>query len=150
MTPEQMALVRRSFADLQPAAALAAQQFYARLFELDPALRPLFRGGMVAQGHQWMTMLGMALGLLEDPSRLEAALQRLGQRHACYGVQARHYRSVGQALMDTLAGLHGPAFTPPLREAWAVLFTELTRAMRDAAAALPPPPSSARAARAPA
>lgn len=138
MNAEQIALLRRSFAELQALAGPVAQHFYARLFEIDPALRPLFKGDMTAQGGKLMTMLGLALGLLEEPAKLQAALQRLGQRHVAYGVQARHYDSVGRALLDTLAALLGPGFTPPLQAAWAGLYRQVAQTMQEAAAALPP------------
>jgi hypothetical protein len=42
MTPEQTALVEASFRHVAPIAEPAAAIFYGTLFELDPALRPLF------------------------------------------------------------------------------------------------------------
>ena len=57
MTPEQKALVRSSFEQIAPAADTAAALFYGRLFELDPALKPLFRGDMQAQGRMLMQAL---------------------------------------------------------------------------------------------
>ncbi len=137
MTPDQIALVRTSFADVQPVASLAAEHFYRRLFELDPALRPLFSGDMAEQGRKLMAMLGSAVGLLEHPDKLGAALQRLGQRHAGYGVQARHYDTVGRALLETLAALLGARFTPALHGAWAALYGQVAATMQDAAGALP-------------
>jgi methyl-accepting chemotaxis protein len=138
MTPDQIALVRTSFADVQPVAAVAAVHFYARLFELDPALRPMFSGDMTDQGRKLMAMLGTAVGLLEHPDQLDAALQRLGQRHASYGVQPRHYDTVGRALLDTLAALLGERFSPPLHAAWAALYGRASTTMLTAAAAMPP------------
>ena len=39
MTPEHIALVQRTFADVLPMADAAAALFYERLFTLDPTLR---------------------------------------------------------------------------------------------------------------
>ena len=50
MTPQQINLVQETFADVKPIAATAAELFYNRLFTLDPALRPLFKGEMGQQG----------------------------------------------------------------------------------------------------
>jgi hypothetical protein len=44
MTPEQQDLVRTSFAKVVLIAPQAAGLFYDRLFEIDPTLRPLFKG----------------------------------------------------------------------------------------------------------
>ena len=48
MTPEEKALVQSTFAQLVPIADQAAA-LYARLFEMDPGLRPLFRSDMRAR-----------------------------------------------------------------------------------------------------
>jgi hypothetical protein len=39
MTPEHIALVQRTFAEVLPMAETAAALFYERLFALDPTLR---------------------------------------------------------------------------------------------------------------
>lgn len=65
MTPEQIALVRDSFAKVAPIAPAAASVFYDRLFVLDPALRPLFKGDMVEQGRKLMAMIGTAVANLD-------------------------------------------------------------------------------------
>ncbi len=58
MTPDQRRLVRDSFARVAPIAEQAAELFYGRLFELDPALKPLFKGDMKEQGRKLMAMIG--------------------------------------------------------------------------------------------
>ena len=50
MNKNQIALVQTSFAQVLPIADDAAALFYTRLFELDPSLRPMFRGDMKEQG----------------------------------------------------------------------------------------------------
>lgn len=137
MNPDQIALVRASFADVQPVAAQVAQHFYALLFRIDPSLPSLFSGDIDEQGRKLMSVLGLAVGLLEEPAKLDAALQRLGQRHAGYGVQPRHYALVGSALLQTLAALLGDRFTPPVHAAWAALYGHVATTMQHAAAAVP-------------
>jgi len=43
MTPTQIELIRTSWASVEPIADVAATLFYERLFEMDPAVRRLFR-----------------------------------------------------------------------------------------------------------
>ena len=50
MTPQQIALVRESFAKVVPISEEAAALFYDRLFAIDPSTRPLFNGDMKSQG----------------------------------------------------------------------------------------------------
>ncbi len=122
MTSEQIQLIRQTFALLEPRARVAALIFYQRLFTLDPALRKLFSTDIEVQGNKLMQMLGAAVGLLESPNTLQAVLEDLGRRHARYGVEDRHYATVGAALQFMLQECLGPAFTPSARAAWAALY----------------------------
>lgn len=132
MNDTQIALVQRSFAQVQPIAAPAAQLFYTRLFQLDPSLRPLFHGDLNAQGHKLMTALGMVVGGLTRLDALLPAIRALGARHAGYGVRDEHYATVGEALLWTLEQGLGEAFTPEVREAWSAAYAVLASVMSGA------------------
>ena len=136
MTPEHIALVQRTFADVLPLADTAAALFYERLFTLDPALRVLFHSDMQEQGRKLMTVLQLAVAGL---SRLEALLpmvQQLGVRHRSYGVKDAHYATVGAALLWTLQQGLGERFTPEVQAAWTSAYTLLADTMRAAAPAV--------------
>lgn len=135
MTPENQALVRDSFAKVVPIAPQAAALFYDRLFELDPSLKPLFKGDMTEQGRLLMAMLGTAVANLDKLEAIVPAVQALGRRHAGYGVQPAHYDTVAAALLWTLGQGLGDAFTPPVEAAWTEAYTILATVMKDAAAA---------------
>ncbi|HWH85037.1 MAG TPA: globin family protein [Burkholderiaceae bacterium] len=137
MTPVQIQLVRSSFAKVLPIAEPAAAIFYARLFELAPGVRGLFKGDMVEQGRKLMAMLAAVVNVLDQPDVLVPAAQRLAERHVGYGARPEHYAVVGEALIDTLAKGLGDAFTPPTREAWVAAYTALSTVMIAAAAAVP-------------
>jgi hemoglobin-like flavoprotein len=134
MTPQQIDLVRSSFALVQPIATQAAALFYDKLFERDPSLNAMFHVDMAQQGQRLMHMLEAAVRLLDRPASLAPVLTALGERHAGYGVRDAHYPTVGAALLDTLAAGLGEAFTPAVREAWAALYAEVAMAMRAGAA----------------
>ncbi len=129
MTPQQITLVQASFADVKPIATTAAELFYNRLFTLDPALRPLFKGDMGQQGQMLMSMIGAAVSGLKDLERLAPVVRQLGARHVRYGVQAQHYATVGSALLWTLDQGLGDKFTPAVREAWTQAYTLLSDVM---------------------
>src|SRR5262245_30679403 len=112
MKPEQITLVQDTFAQVVPIADTAAALFYERLFTLDPALRPLFKGDMTEQQRKLMTMLGVAVKGLNRLDTIVPAVQQLGARHAGYGVQDEHYGTVGAALLWTLGQGLGKGFTP--------------------------------------
>jgi nitric oxide dioxygenase len=139
MTPAEIHLVKDSFRRIVPIADQAAALFYARLFELDPALRHLFRGDMREQGRKLMTMIAVAVQSLEHLDTLVPAVRQLGARHAGYGVTPEHYAVVGAALLWTLEKGLGPAFTPAVRDAWTstyyLLANTLLESQREAALA---------------
>lgn len=134
MNTHQIELVQSSFAQVLPIADDAAALFYNRLFELDPALRPMFRGDMKEQGRKLMTMIGAVVSGLKTLDRIVPGIQALGARHAAYGVRDEHYDVVGAALLWTLATGLGEAFTDEVREAWTEAYTLLANTMKDAAA----------------
>jgi hemoglobin-like flavoprotein len=133
MTPQQIAAVRTSFDLVEPIADQAAALFYDNLFAADPSLRALFRGDIGEQGKRLLQMIGGAVRLLDHPQRLLPALHALGARHAGYGVRDAHYATVGAALLQTLEQGLGDAFTPAVREAWAVMYEIVAREMQRAA-----------------
>jgi hemoglobin-like flavoprotein len=135
MTPQQIHLVRHSFALVAPIAPQAAALFYRHLFTADPAIAPLFKGNMADQGQRLMQMIGSAVALLDQPGQLLPVLRRLGARHAGYGVQPDHYDTVGAALLRTLAEGLGDAFDAPTCEAWIEMYEIVSRTMQAAAAA---------------
>ena len=129
MTPEQIKLVQESFEKVKPIAADAAKLFYAKLFELDPELKALFKGDMVEQGNKLMTMLATAVGGLNKIEALVPAVEELGRRHVGYGVEESHYETVGAALLSTLESGLGDAFTPEVKEAWTTVYGVLSATM---------------------
>lgn len=134
MTEAQIVAVQETFALVEPGADLVAGLFYDRLFELDPSLRPLFRGDITEQGRKLMKMLSMVVRELRGLQMLLPAIEQLGERHAGYGVQPEHYATVGQALLETLAIGLGDRFTPAVRDAWTVAYTALATTMQAGAA----------------
>ena len=134
MTPAQKQLIQSSFAKVVPIAEQAAELFYGRLFELDPALKPMFKGDMSEQGRKLMSTLGVAVGSLDNLDALLPVLQNLGRGHVAYGVQDSHYDTVGAALLWTLEQGLGDDFTPELKDAWVEFYTIVATVMKEAAA----------------
>jgi nitric oxide dioxygenase len=118
MHAAEINLVRHSFRQLLRVSAPATALFYARLFELAPALRPLFRGDMADQGEKLMQALALAVHSLERLATLRPAIHRLGAQHRAAGAREEHYAKVGTALLWTLEKALGADFTPATRLAW--------------------------------
>jgi hemoglobin-like flavoprotein len=133
MTPEKIALVRSSWQQVLPIKDTAAQLFYGQLFELDPSLRPMFKGDMVEQGRKLMTIINTAVNSLDNLGPILGAVEEMGRRHVGYGVTEAHYDTVGSALIWTLGKGLGEQFTPAVKEAWVETYTTLASAMKQAA-----------------
>jgi hemoglobin-like flavoprotein len=132
VTSTEITLVKDSFRKIVPIADQAAALFYARLFELDPSLRALFRGDMTEQGRKLMAIIATAVAALERIEMIVPMVQQLGLRHVGYGVREKHYTTVGDALLWTFEKGLGPDFTPAVRDAWTRLYSLLARTMMDA------------------
>lgn len=143
MTESQVLLINQSFASVLAISDRAAGVFYDRLFELRPAVRPLFKGPMGEQGRKLMHTIGTAVGAARNLPALTAPLQELARRHALYGVKSEHFEDVGAALIYALEKGLGPAFTPATREAWVALYGEIVAIMRPSLEAAQGAPSNA-------
>lgn len=113
MTPEQINLVKTSWGKVLPIADTAASLFYGKLFELDPSLKPLFKDNMREQGRKLTGMIGTAVSGLDRLDEIVPAVRDLGVRHDRYGVTAKHYDTVGAALLWTLSQGLGEGPSPP-------------------------------------
>ncbi len=130
MSPQQVYLIRKSFADLARHEHVAALVFYRRLFEIDPSLRPMFKGDIEEQSKKLIDMLAALIAMLEQPAGLDIELRAMGARHAGYGVKDEHYATVGGALLDMLAETLGSEFTPEVRAAWTALYSAVETTMK--------------------
>jgi hemoglobin-like flavoprotein len=133
LTSDQKRLVQDTFSTIAPIADDAAVLFYRRLFEIDPSLQRMFRGDMPEQRKRLMQMIAVAVKGLDRFEQLLPAVQDLGRRHARYGVEERHYETVGEALLWTLEKGLGSAFTPEVRAAWTTVYGILAATMKEAA-----------------
>ena len=135
MTPTQIQLVQDSFAKVAPIAETAADLFYGKLFELDPSVKPLFKGDIKEQGAKLMKTIGLAVNSLTNLPALVPIVETLGKKHVGYGVQDHHYATVGEALLWTLDKGLGDDFTEEVKEAWTLTYTTLADVMQNAAKA---------------
>ncbi|WP_341894392.1 globin family protein [Ferrovibrio terrae] len=134
MTPQQIELIKTSFAKVAPISETAAELFYGRLFILDPGLKPLFKGDMKEQGRKLMAMLATAVANLNNLGSIVPAVEALGRRHNDYGAKPKDYQTVAEALLWTLEQGLGDGFTGEVRQAWTECYVTLANVMQEAAA----------------
>ncbi len=130
VTESQRELVHASFAKVEAIADDAAQLFYQRLFELDPEIKPLFKGvKMAEQRPKIMQTLAVAVNGLDRLDEIASAIESLGVRHVEHGVTENHYDIVSKALLWALEQGLGPDFTPGVSAAWASVYGLLSSVM---------------------
>lgn len=137
MTPEQIKIVRLTFAQAMNRKVHLGRAFYERLFAIAPDTRALFHGDMDSQARKLMDTLALAIGSLRETPALGGILEAMARRHVGYGVRDEHYDKVGEALLWTLEKEFGDAFTLEVRKAWATLYGDVAAVMRKAAAGAP-------------
>lgn len=130
LSPEDIMLVRATFAQVAPIRLQAADLFYRRLFEVAPDLRRLFPADLHEQKQKLMAMIGTAVGALHDLDALVPRVKALGMRHVAYGAEPVHYEVVGEVLLWTLERGLGSAFTPQARAAWTKVYGVLSATMQ--------------------
>jgi hemoglobin-like flavoprotein len=130
MTPQQIDLVRSSWQQVFPLRETAAPMFYDKLFELEPALRPLFKADLSQQAGKLFDTLNALVASLGEDGALESVAGPLRRSHAGFRATPAQYAAVGEALMWTLGASVGKAFTAPMRAAWGEAYAGLAAAMQ--------------------
>src|SRR5580658_1394935 len=97
MTPEQVKIVRLTFAQAMNRKIEVGMIFYERLFAIAPDTKVLFSGDIEQQSRKLMDTLALAIGNLRDTPALVSMLETLAQRHVAYNVRDEHYDKVGEA-----------------------------------------------------
>lgn len=133
MESSTIQLVQNSWQKVLAIGPQAASLFYQNLFEADPALKPLFKGDMQAQGKKLLDMITIAVNKLTELDALVPVLHNLGKRHVGYGVKDVHYDTVGAALIKTLEQGLGAGFTEEVRSAWINVYDLMADVMKSSA-----------------
>jgi hemoglobin-like flavoprotein len=134
MTPEQLELVRSSYAALGDERRAVARDFYRRLFAADPAVEELFGDDPDVMAAKFSDELAAIVEAIVSFDAFATRLQGLAARHVAYGVQTRHYRLVGDALVAALAEALAPRWDETLDAAWRTAYNLVAEVMMAAAA----------------
>ena len=138
MDPQQIALVRASFADASAPAGALTGAFYDRLFAAAPELHALFPADRAAQERKLEAELQAIVDRLDHVDDLVARTRALGSRHVRYGARPAHYDIVGDALLGALADTLGTGFTPQIAGAWRYAYNLVAEAMQQGATVAAP------------
>jgi hemoglobin-like flavoprotein len=118
VTPEDIELVRSSYASLGGDGPAVAAEFYRRLFAAEPSAQTLFTQGPDVMASKFADELEAIVEAIVSFDTFAMRVRDLAARHATYGVQTRHYRAAGDALLGALAARLGPEWDPATQAAW--------------------------------
>jgi nitric oxide dioxygenase len=139
MTPEQIELVRSSYASLREGsegdgAAAMARDFYRHLFELDPRAAALFSQDPEVMATKFSDELAAIVQAIVSYDAFTARIGDLAARHTDYGVRPQHYRAAGDALVAALAAHLAPDWDGAHEAAWRRAFNLVAELMMRATA----------------
>ncbi len=129
---EQIALVRENWRVVEQEEGTFIQDFYDRLFRIDPSTRKLFSDNMADQRQKFLAVIRTLIRHLDQPDDFRQVLGGLGGRHTHYGVQREHFESMRKALIETLEAQLGGRFTALHQEAWDDAFRAAAGLMTEA------------------
>jgi len=130
--------LEESFDLVAPQGDELIRNFYDRLFEAAPAVKPLFAN--VDMERQRQALLNMLVVLRESLRNLDDIvpdLEDLGARHAEYGAQPAHYPVVGEVLIAAMTEVAGDKWKPEYTAAWQEAYGVVQNVMLSGAAAAP-------------
>jgi hemoglobin-like flavoprotein len=107
--------------------------FYNRLFEIAPAVKPMFNQSISEQSKKLLATLGFVISKLDKLEDIIEEVVKLARRHVPYGVKPAHYAVVGDALLWTLEKGLGENWNEELKQAWTDCYAILSTAMINAA-----------------
>jgi methyl-accepting chemotaxis protein len=129
--------LKTSFDLVAPRGGDLMTVFYARLFAVAPAVRPLFAAtDLERQKTMLLDVLVLLRRSLDDLPGIAPTLRRLGARHVAYGARPEHYPVVGEVLIASMAEIAGPAWRPEYERAWSAAFGIVAGAMLEGARAV--------------
>jgi len=126
-----------SFDNVAPRGDELVEVFYERLFDVAPAVRPLFTGtDLKRQKGMLLAALVLLRKSLRNLEAIAPTLRDLGARHVRYGALPEHYPVVGQVLIASMAEVAGDAWTVEYELAWTEAYAVVSGAMLDGAASV--------------
>jgi NAD(P)H-flavin reductase/hemoglobin-like flavoprotein len=127
------ALIRESFALVEPYQDKATAHFYALIFLEHPEIRDMFPPMMDTQRDRLMSALVRVVGQVDAPESLAGYLRQLGRDHRKFGARPEHYDVVWRCLITALKRFAGPGWTPEMDAAWLMAYQIVAGTMIEAA-----------------
>jgi hemoglobin-like flavoprotein len=115
---EDQRLLNDSLALIAPASDELLATFYDRLLAGRPELRATLPPALDRRPELLLDAIIALVTHYDRPQELLPAFTAMGRWHARYGVGVEDYAAIGAALIATMRGFAGTAWTPAYQGAW--------------------------------
>lgn len=127
---QQKEVIKQSFPKVLVQTMKNGIMLYEKLFELEPATKPLFRNtSMERQGQMLVAAIGKIVKGLENPEELEKDLVALAKRHIGYGLKPEYFVHFGSAMMYMLKNSMGEVWNAEMEDAWKSVYEDVAGVM---------------------
>ena len=120
LSPEVIQIVKSTAPALQQHGVAITTRMYERVF-VDPEIKKLFDQAAQESGEQPKRLAAAILAFAQNVDKLpvlEAAIERMAERHVETGVQPEHYPAVAEALLPAIRDVLGDVATDEVLDAW--------------------------------
>ena len=133
-TPDEIDLIRTSFAPTMPVGAKAGATLFQNLFDASPECEILFSEFSGPPKTMFWATIGLIVNNLEDLSSLDLPLSQLGERHVSFGATPERYGIFADTVIGTIATINGDDWTDQHEDAWERVMGHVVDTMIAAAA----------------
>jgi hemoglobin-like flavoprotein len=142
LNTRQTLLVKLSWSYFSNRLEEFGDTFYRILFDMEPALRPMFLNDMEVQRRKFSAMMNHIVWQLTNPNQVKGDIRRLGSRHIDYGVRPEHYDTLMIAFLLTMERKLKSKWDNETKEAWTMalvyIMSEMKKAYRKSPVAAAP------------
>ncbi|KAJ0160617.1 Flavohemoprotein [Colletotrichum tanaceti] len=128
LTQDQINIVKSTAPVLRVHGDTIATLFYKDMIDAHPELKNVFSMRNMASGEQPRALARSVLAYatyIDDLPKLEAAVERIAQKHASLYIRPEQYDIVGTHLIKAIATVLGDALTPDMAAAWTAAYAQL-------------------------
>ncbi|SJL82598.1 NO-inducible flavohemoprotein [Vibrio palustris] len=128
MNEQQIALVKDTVPVLRESGVALTSHFYQRMLTHNPELKNIFNQVHQQKGRQQRALANAVLAYAEhidDPSALNAVVERIAHKHTSLGIRPEQYAIVGKHLLASIKEVLGEAASQELIDAWAIAYQQL-------------------------
>lgn len=122
MKPETFKIIRQTLPVLAERGEAISDCFYKNMFRNNPEIKAFFNPAHQQDGTQPRALAGALCAYaqhVDNPQKLQQAIDLIAHKHVALGIKPEHYPIVGHNLLLTLREVLGEAATDDIIEAWA-------------------------------